>query len=371
MRTSDRVLQVSGVVLLVVAATLLVLTPDFFRVLGSLIGGNGASLPILLGFLGLLLLLAGWWRGRRSEMASYRLPAVVTIAALAAFAWAWSRQHQGLITTPVRFVSDGDQLAGTITRPAVAGRHPGIVIAPGSLPAPHRIYAVFAAGLSRLGFVVLSFDRRGVGKSGGGDKLDENNNGGAPYLIQLGRDLAAGARTLRSTSHVDPERVGFVGISQGGWVIPLAVREDTLAAFALIMSGPTTSTSEEEVFSRLTDEQSDHFGRRPPPQPLDVINAIVDTASPGSFDPRPVLGELTIPIRWLFGEWDNSIPVAKSVRIVDSLAGVGKPYRAIVFPEGNHGLMIARGPRARLLPYWDRAVWDTTSAWLRAISGTR
>ena len=68
------------------------------------------------------------------------------------------------------------------------------------------------------------------------------------------------------------------------------------------------------------------------------------------------------------GEWDNSLPVAKTVRIIDSLARAGKPYRVMVFPEANHGLMIARGDRARVMPYWDRVVWDTTVVWLRALS---
>ena len=98
------------------------------------------------------------------------------------------------------------------------------------------------------------------------------------------------------------------------------------------------------------------------------MNAQLDTVKSMGFDPRPILGTLAIPMRWMMGEWDNSVPVVKTVRIVDSLAGTGKAFRATVFPQANHGLMIARGERARVMPYWDRAVWDTTVAWLRELS---
>lgn len=136
----------------------------------------------------------------------------------------------------------------------------------------------------------------------------------------------------------------------------------------MIVSGPTTSIGEEHLFSDLSGEDDDHFARRLPPVPLAEINRAVDTATPSGFDPRPSLGTLNIPIRWMLGAWDNSIPVEKSARIVDSLARLGKPYRVMVFPEANHGLMIARGKRAGLLPYWTPGVWDTTAAWLQALS---
>ncbi len=370
MRRLDRVLQTAGGLLVATGVVLRVLDPDFLIVVGALAGGNGASIAVLTGLVGLLLLALSWWRTRFTR-SSWRAPALIALLILAASGWAWSRQHQGLETTTLRFVSDGDELVGTVIRPRSEKDLPGIVIAPGSMPVPRKVYTPFAAAIARLGFVVLNFDKRGVGQSAGGDKLDERNNGGTPYLTQLGRDLAAGARALRHISGVDPERVGFVGISQGGWVIPLAAREDRRSAFALIISGPTTSPREEEVFSRLSGEEADHFGRRPPRQPLDVINAILDTVPSRGLDPRPILGELTIPIRWLFGAWDNSIPVAKSARIVDSLSLMGKPYRSWTIPEANHGLMVARGPHARLLPYWDRAVWDTAATWLRELSASR
>ena len=36
-------------------------------------------------------------------------------------------------------------------------------------------------------------------------------------------DLAAAAETLARQPRVDPDRIGFMGVRQGGWIVPLAV----------------------------------------------------------------------------------------------------------------------------------------------------
>ena len=355
--------------LLLAAVLIFVMRIDYLVLIGGLALGNAAGAAVILAALSALLAVICSWRTRADARSTMARTAMFTTLAAAVFgATAWSRQNAGLATERVRFVSDGDTLVGTLIRPSTAAPLPGIVLAQGSLKLPHRAYAPLAAALARQGFSVLNYDRRGVGKSAGGDKLDQRNNAGEKYLRQLGRDLAAASRALRERTDVDPTRIGFYGISQGGWIIPIAAQIDTQVAFALIVSGPATSVHEERVFSDLSGEDDDHFARRPPLIPLPAINAQLDTVAPQGFDPRPILGSLAIPMRWMMGEWDNSLPVAKTVRIIDSLARAGKPYRVMVFPEANHGLMIARGDRARVMPYWDRVVWDTTVVWLRALS---
>jgi uncharacterized protein len=360
----------AAIALLLTGVVLLVMRLDFLSLIAGLALGNAAGTSVILGALAALLAAVVIWKERaaaRSTVTNLALPTIVAAAVLVAIAW--RRQNAGLETEQVRFVSDGDTLVGTLIRPLSAEPLPGVVIAQGSLNLPHRAYAPLAAALARQGFVVLNYDRRGIGTSAGGAKLDQRNNAGEKYLRQLGRDLAAASRALRERTDVDRTRIGFYGISQGGWIIPIAAQIDTQAAFALIVSGPATSVHEERVFSDLTGEDDDHFARRPPLIPLSAANAQLDTVASQGFDPRPILGSLAIPMRWMMGEWDNSVPVAKTLRVVDSLAATGKPYRAMAFPQANHGLMIARGDRARVMPYWERAVWDTTVVWLRALSG--
>src|SRR5690606_12199416 len=79
--------------------------------------------------------------------------------------------------TDVRIPALGFSLAGTITMPPqVAGRlrYPAIVLVPGSGPVDRDvnvygipIFAQLAGALAERGFIVLRYDKRAVGQSGG------------------------------------------------------------------------------------------------------------------------------------------------------------------------------------------------------------
>ena len=80
----------------------------------------------------------------------------------------------GFTTKNVKFVSNGDTLAGTIIKP----NHPfaALVIVHGSGQEKRMIE--FATLLANNGIAVLTYDKRGVGKSGGvyaGPEVGTNN----------------------------------------------------------------------------------------------------------------------------------------------------------------------------------------------------
>ena len=64
------------------------------------------------------------------------------------------------------------------------------------------------------GLAVLTYDKRGCGGSGGDWKTVD--------LDVLAQDALAGVRWLKAQPGVDASRVGVWGISQGGWIGPLA-----------------------------------------------------------------------------------------------------------------------------------------------------
>ena len=68
----------------------------------------------------------------------------------------------------------------------------------------------------------------------------------------------------------------------------------------------------------------------------DRIERRLDAAGTSGFDPRPVLGGLSTPGYWIFGGLDRSIPVARSVRVLDSLRALGRDFESIVIPDLNH-----------------------------------
>jgi pimeloyl-ACP methyl ester carboxylesterase len=90
------------------------------------------------------------------------------------------------------------------------------------------------------GFAVLSFDKRGAGRSTGDWRTAS--------LEDLAADVAAGADHLRSRPDIDPRRVGLHGGSQGGWVGSLAAARDPRTVFLAITCGSGVTVAENVAF---------------------------------------------------------------------------------------------------------------------------
>src|SRR5215213_2279010 len=64
----------------------------------------------------------------------------------------------------------------------------------------------------------------------------------------LADDAVAAAKFLQSRKDVNPKQIGFWGLSQGGWIAPLAASRFPDAAFAIALSGGGLSPAETELF---------------------------------------------------------------------------------------------------------------------------
>src|SRR5262249_22102948 len=163
----------------------------------------------------------------------------------------------------VRFPSGPAVLAGTLTIPATPGRHPAVALVHGSGPS-QRDEGQFSTGwMLAPGIAVLSYDKRGIGESGGrypGERATGES------VDAYARDAVAAAAFLGHQPEVDPARLGLFGGSQAGWIIPLAAARSPLVRFAIVESGPVVTTGEEAEFSDFTSD-----GDAPLSQPLSEI----------------------------------------------------------------------------------------------------
>ncbi|MBK9055098.1 MAG: alpha/beta hydrolase [Chloroflexi bacterium] len=262
----------------------------------------------------------------------------------------------------VTFTNGDVTLAGTLLIPEGPGPHPAAVMIHGSDPARRTsgFYRAWADWLVHQGLAVLLYDKRGVGDSTGhyAEFASDTN------LDNLAGDALAGVQMLKTRPEIDPARIGIQGPSQAGWVGPRAAAQSPDVAFMVMLVGPTVSPSQESLqeqleiqrllgANNLTDEE---------------ITAQILAAGSSSFDPVDYLEPLTIPVLWLYGGRDRSIPTYASMAVLEQL---DKPNFTIeLFPTGNHGLFDAQTGWDDEFPYLPGAVpglFTTIETWLAEV----
>ena len=276
----------------------------------------------------------------------------------------------------VRFSNGGVRLAGTLISPAAGGKRPAIILVHGS-GAENRDYILpFARFLIRRGIAVFGYDKRGVGESTG--------DWHTASFDDLAGDVVAAFEYLKTRSDVDRAQIGLLGVSQAGWIMPLAAIRAKDLAFLISISGagvPGAETTIDQAQNEMTADGmppevveqivslmklQNQFARTgqgwdeyaatraklvararaagvqwPPP---DLFPDTPDHPYWGFikrlyfYDPAPTLRQLQVPTLALFGELDNNIVAEKNKAAWDAAlkAGGNRDYALRVLPRANH-----------------------------------
>jgi dienelactone hydrolase len=230
--------------------------------------------------------------------------------------------------TDVTIPASGAKLAGTITEPQVGAGRGGIVIVHGAEPGQRYFYDIWVGVYAALGLAILTYDKRGTGSSTGsypGEFPSED------ALKVYADDASAALDFLAGWPGIDPKRVGFHGGSQGGWTVPLAMSRHTGAAFAVLASAPATTVDQTDIWAGFSDG-----GATVPAESNEQMLMAVRAAHTG-YDPAPALQALTVPILWLLGTNDRTVPTAICVQI---LSGMHKPNFMVELLPTGHGLLV-------------------------------
>jgi pimeloyl-ACP methyl ester carboxylesterase len=310
----------------------------------------------------------------------------------------------------VRFSSGDVQLTGTLISPATAGKHPAIILVHGS-GAENREYMVpWARFLVRRGMTVLGYDKRGVGGSTG----DWNT----ATFDDLAGDVVAAFEYLKTRPDIDRAQIGLLGISQAGWIMPLAAVRAKDLAFLISISGAGVSAAETTIdqaqnemtmtgmptqtvadivgvmrlqyqFAQTGQGWDDYatarekLAARIGPPPPDVFPATPDHAyfqfirRLYFYDPAPTLRRLQVPTLALFGQLDNNIVAEKNRAAWEAAlkAGGNRDYTLRILPNANHSQFEAKvGSNAEVasLQRFVPAYFTTIQEWLaKRIRGFR
>jgi pimeloyl-ACP methyl ester carboxylesterase len=260
----------------------------------------------------------------------------------------------------VSFASQGVTLRGTVYIPTTAPIIAAAVWVDGSGETKRNLG--LGEFLARHGLALLTYDKRGVGESGGvyaGPEVGKNNVS-VENLTLLADDAAAALQSLSTERQLHGIPLGFIGASQAGWIIPLAALKSHRARFMLLFSGPVETTHEEVLFEQVAHRDPRFWNHHSDDEVQKMMSGIRDHFAWRDFDPRAALSKLKIPGLWIFGGRDREVYVDLSISNLNALIAAGHiNYSYRLLPDDNHNL---GGEQ--------RDVMDPSLAWIRQVVHT-
>jgi pimeloyl-ACP methyl ester carboxylesterase len=241
---------------------------------------------------------------------------------------------QNFTTKEIKFVSEGDSLAGTIFTPK--NIQAAVVIIHGSGQEKRMIE--FATILANNGIAVLTYDKRGVGESAGiyaGPEVGTNNVDFA-NLNLLSLDASAAANALSKSLSNKKIPIGLIGASQAGWIIPLVAEKNKKVKFMTIFSGALITSKEQLRFQFYTNGNKSFWDTHTEEDARKHLFGDPDKYEFIDTDPNETLSKLSIPGFWIFGGKDIQVPVKLSIEYLDRLKSKGKNYEYKSFPNLGH-----------------------------------
>ncbi|MFA6320673.1 MAG: alpha/beta fold hydrolase [Candidatus Omnitrophota bacterium] len=253
----------------------------------------------------------------------------------------------------VTFDSKNRQLSGTLTSPAEAqgsleGKtYPAALLVWGSGPQDRNYQGFFESlsdHLSKNGYCVLRFDRRGVGASGGKTITATQDDDLA--------DITAAANFLKSQKNVNPGRIAVIAHSEGT-INTLRLAAGNPDIRSIILMAPLVKTDlrdyEKMIREKAVMEKWDEEYLRSVLMSLKETDEIVHGTKhdwthllgkrcylkamrvDGIFDPKEAIVQISAPILIMHGKNDMDVPAEYGASLDKTLAEYGKMKHSAIY----------------------------------------
>ena len=253
---------------------------------------------------------------------------------------------------PISIPAEGQRLEGTVRFPAAAGRYPAMVFVSGSGNGSRTEFTPQAEFLARAGVVTVAFDKRTNGYN-----FRDRDFG------LLADDALRMVEYLRSRPDVDPLRVGIWGVSEGGWVVPIAAAKSPSVGFMVLVSSPNVSPLRQVAWA--LNEQLLRLRA-----PIGVRDLLIRAMGGVGFDflrydAQPALSRVKQPVLAFYGATDPSIPFVESTHaLLRGMKEAGNDHYTIRYmAKGDHAMRIHGGE-------FTAGYLETLANWIEGLPGT-
>lgn len=285
----------------------------------------------------------------------------------------------------VTFQNGAVNLAGTLTLPQGDGPFPAVLLISGSglqdrdeTLVGHKPFWVLADHLSRAGIAVLRVDDPGIGKSTPHPK--------PPTTADFATDVEAGVAFLKQDNRVG--RIGLIGHSEGGLIAAIVASRSNDVGFVVLMAGPGVPGAKllrkqnerifdaagiagehkqnllmllDQLFTILTSEDMAEDERQQSVKEIvrkqleingvpsaqqdetQVQTLVEQSLTPWmryflTFDPRPALEKIRVPVLALNGELDVQVDADQNLTAIAAALDKGGNQNVTLhrLPKHNH-----------------------------------
>ncbi|MBX6425391.1 MAG: alpha/beta fold hydrolase [Variibacter sp.] len=209
---------------------------------------------------------------------------------------------------------EGGKLYGILRKPPGVARPPVVAMAPGLDSAKEEMDAYEQPFLAR-GLATLAFDGPGQGE------------GEYAFAIRGDYEVAAKAVIdfIETRDDIDAERIGFWGVSLGGYYAPRAAAFEKRIKACIALAGPYAWA---ECWDALPDLTREAFRVRS--KSADQAEARKKAAT---LSLEGVAGRITCPLFIVTGKLDRLIPWQHAERLAREVSG---PVVLSIIEDGNH-----------------------------------
>ncbi|MGD8536804.1 MAG: CocE/NonD family hydrolase [Candidatus Aminicenantes bacterium] len=274
------------------------------------------------------------------------------------------------------FQSGHFKVVGELRIPSGGQEYPLVIMVHGDGPAYRYYFFALKKCFLRAGYATLMWDKPGYGQSTG--KFSQSH-----LRAERAEILLDAISHVKSHPSIDSNRIGVWGISQAGYVIPMALTKTNDISFMIMVGCPGESgihqtaylirrqlefegVSEEEarqaenhfiqIFYAKTFEQYIKHAKplydNPVQREMGFVSALWDKTNwkPFSperesfFNPIEIIEKITIPVLAFFGEKDTQVDPIQGVEAYKkALTKAGnKNFRVELIPNADHNIILCK-----------------------------